>query len=263
MLHYISNIITLLSLKTTGTSIVNHPCIKNLVEHRLILEKAKPLEQKLKYQIDKLVKSAKSASFATNNNAISSSSIPNPAENRALENGQDPLQFRPNPLSLMNTSSNRTAAQSSASLDYTQTQSSSSAVYKPPRIAPMPYKDAGAEKDRKTKSRLSASLRESTSKSRILHDLRDALEARPEELTAHGTGYGPRDRRNEGDLEIEAVERAEEENYTRYSRTRDLNRREKALKRRGGAVSVQDELVVTFLLLLSSFFLIWFSLLIT
>ena len=43
-------------MKLNGQLIQNHPIIENLIELRIVLEKLKPLEQKLKYQIDKLIR---------------------------------------------------------------------------------------------------------------------------------------------------------------------------------------------------------------
>ena len=45
-------------MKLSGQSIQNHPVIENLIELRIVLEKLKPLEQKLKYQIDKLIRAS-------------------------------------------------------------------------------------------------------------------------------------------------------------------------------------------------------------
>ncbi|CAJ0909311.1 13251_t:CDS:2, partial [Entrophospora sp. SA101] len=57
LLQYITNLCYLVHLKLDGKSIKNHPVIINLVELRVVLEKIKPIEQKLKYQIDKLIRS--------------------------------------------------------------------------------------------------------------------------------------------------------------------------------------------------------------
>ena len=58
MLSYIINLSYYFMLKLDGQKIENHPVIEQLIKDRTILEKMKPLELKLKYQIDKLVKMA-------------------------------------------------------------------------------------------------------------------------------------------------------------------------------------------------------------
>ena len=42
--------------KASGGSLQGHPAVLRLVEIRTVLEKLRPLDQKLKYQIDKLVR---------------------------------------------------------------------------------------------------------------------------------------------------------------------------------------------------------------
>ncbi len=58
LLSYCSNISFYLLLKSKGESVKDHPVIEQLVKLRTILERIKPIEQKLKYQIDKLLKTA-------------------------------------------------------------------------------------------------------------------------------------------------------------------------------------------------------------
>ena len=45
-------------MKAEGKKITNHPVVKHLVELRIYMEKMAPLENKLKYQIDKLLRVA-------------------------------------------------------------------------------------------------------------------------------------------------------------------------------------------------------------
>ncbi|RUS17395.1 Sas10/Utp3/C1D family-domain-containing protein [Endogone sp. FLAS-F59071] len=58
LLQYITNLAFFLHLKLSGKQVAGHPFVESLVELRTLLEKMKPLEQKLKYQIDKLVRAA-------------------------------------------------------------------------------------------------------------------------------------------------------------------------------------------------------------
>jgi hypothetical protein len=58
MLNYIINLVQLMLVKVKGQSIDGSPYIDELIEGRVILEKIQPLEKKLKYQIDKLLKAA-------------------------------------------------------------------------------------------------------------------------------------------------------------------------------------------------------------
>jgi len=58
LLNYCINISFYLSLKAEGKSVKDHPVIDQLVKIRTIMEKLAPLDKKLKYQIDKLLKTA-------------------------------------------------------------------------------------------------------------------------------------------------------------------------------------------------------------
>jgi U3 small nucleolar ribonucleoprotein protein LCP5 len=58
MLQYILQLAFIIHAKISGKSIKGHPVVESLVECRIVLERMKPIEVKLKYQIDKLVRTA-------------------------------------------------------------------------------------------------------------------------------------------------------------------------------------------------------------
>jgi hypothetical protein len=58
LLNYCTNICFYLLLKAEGKSVKNHPVIDHLARTRTVIDRLKPLDQKLKYQIDKLLKLA-------------------------------------------------------------------------------------------------------------------------------------------------------------------------------------------------------------
>ena len=65
--------------KCSGKKIEGEPAIERLVKLRTVMEKIRPIEQKLRYQVDKLVSIAESGHVADN----------------------DPLRFKPNPDNLL------------------------------------------------------------------------------------------------------------------------------------------------------------------
>ena len=65
----------------------DHPVVLRLVEIRTYIEKLRPIDKKLKYQIDKLLKMAKEGVTGEEEDADGA--------------GEDPLQFRPNPDALV------------------------------------------------------------------------------------------------------------------------------------------------------------------
>ena len=59
ILHsYLINLVQLMLHKNEGQRICESSCVDRLVEIRTVLEKIRPLDQKLRYQVDKLLKTA-------------------------------------------------------------------------------------------------------------------------------------------------------------------------------------------------------------
>lgn len=61
LLSYLSNLAFVMLLKAEGGKLEEHPVVDKLIEARTVLEKLRPLETKLRYQIEKLVKGAAQA----------------------------------------------------------------------------------------------------------------------------------------------------------------------------------------------------------
>jgi len=78
MADYMSNCLYLALRKTHGKSIDGDKAVERIVEERTVLEKLRPMEKKLKYQIDKYIRLADHADASEN----------------------DPLHFKPNLASL-------------------------------------------------------------------------------------------------------------------------------------------------------------------
>lgn len=90
-----------------------HPVMKRLLEIRYAIEKLRPIDGKLKYQIDRLLKQSSSEEGT---DALSSSSRPNP---RALLDEDDEMDESSAPVK----KGGRTEG-----------------VYRAPRLSAMPYK---------------------------------------------------------------------------------------------------------------------------
>lgn len=56
LLHYCSCIVFYLLLKLEGASVKDHPVVTRLIEIRTYLEKIKPIEARLRPQVEKLLK---------------------------------------------------------------------------------------------------------------------------------------------------------------------------------------------------------------
>ena len=70
MLNYVMNVCYYLVMKAEGKSIAQHPVVQHLVEMRVYMEKMNPLENKLKYQIDKLLRTASKGEEAGEDDAM-------------------------------------------------------------------------------------------------------------------------------------------------------------------------------------------------
>ena len=75
---YLMNLTYVMLQKTEGRPVSGCPAVDRLVEIRTVLERVRPIDQKLQYQVDKLVKTAATGVVAEN----------------------DPLHFKPNPANL-------------------------------------------------------------------------------------------------------------------------------------------------------------------
>lgn len=80
MLDYMANLTYIMLRKCSGKSINGEKAIERICEDRTVLEKMKPIEKKLRYQIDKAIKVAESGKLSSD----------------------DPLNFRPNLSALKN-----------------------------------------------------------------------------------------------------------------------------------------------------------------
>lgn len=193
LLNYLLNISFYLYLRVSGKSVRDHPVIEKLVELRLYIEKLKPLEQKLKYQIDKLVK----ASVSTNSSEQ-----------------YDSLNFKPRLDDMVPEESRINEEQDN------------SGVYKPPRIAPVPYEDE-SEKG-KNRRQNAEKLKQKALKSNMMKDLMNEFTETPEEIADAGNMLQAAKNK---DQEWEDRIRAEEEMMTRLPVTRKDKKKIKEQKK--------------------------------
>jgi len=96
--------------------------VDSVIEARVVLEKIKVLEGRMKYQIEKLVRVAEEAPSASVN---------------------DPLAFRPNPQALMDQETDSEGEDNGREQTHER-----NGIYRPPKLAPMPYTEPRAEKDK-------------------------------------------------------------------------------------------------------------------
>ncbi|PSN36235.1 hypothetical protein C0J52_25372 [Blattella germanica] len=119
LLSYLINLMYIVLRKCSGEAIERDPAIDRLVELRTILEKSRPIENKLKYQIDKLVKTA-----ATGPTGDS-----------------DPIHFRANPANMVSKLNESEESDSESEDEKTgdKQEKAKKGVYVPPKLAAVYY----------------------------------------------------------------------------------------------------------------------------
>ena len=149
MLSYCVNIVFYLLLKAEGRPVRDHPVVLRLVEIRTYLEKLRPVDRKLRYQIDKLVKMAD-----------------RPSEERAAEE-EDPLAFRPNPDALV------------SKVDEDAEEGGAGGAYRPPKMLPTAmegeFEEGGKSNKEKRKEK---EARKRANRSALIKVRDEAFEAR-------------------------------------------------------------------------------------
>nr|XP_018915272.1 PREDICTED: neuroguidin [Bemisia tabaci] len=213
LLQYLTNLVFTILSKCSGKSIQNSPSVERLVEIRTVIERIRPLEQKLKYQIDKLVKIALTGA----------------------PSADDGTQFRANPTSLMNDSEESDEDEDARpkGMDPTDDSSRNVGKYVPPRLAAMKY-DGEETLASKQKDLLEKAKKRALSSSIVQKMQEEYLDA-PVEI-AHSSGL-----KNAISKEERERTEYEETNYTRLPRTK----RDKILAKQRAALtssSFGDEL---------------------
>ncbi|XP_040824607.1 neuroguidin [Ochotona curzoniae] len=159
LLMYLMDLSHLILDKASGASLQGHAAVLRLVEIRTVLEKLRPLDQKLKYQIDKLVKTAVTGSL----------------------NENDPLCFKPQPNSMVSKLSSEDEEEDGAEDGQSSGKKSvkgASKKYVPPRLVPVHYDETEAEREKK---RLERAKRRALSSS-VIRELKEQYSDAPEEI---------------------------------------------------------------------------------
>jgi len=200
-LEYLINITHSMLLKLDGKPIAGAQCIEHLVEIRTVLSKIKPIEKKLKYQIDKLVKGSTADAGKPNTE-------------------QHALNFKPNLENLIGKDDDDEDDDDDEEEE--DKEEGKNSVYVPPKLTAVPYE---GDKISKEERRLEKA-RKRTLNSNLIADMREEFGDEPEEISDNrkrSTKRKLKDREEER-------ERYEEENLTRLT----LTKKDKLMKRKLG-----------------------------
>ncbi|XP_006645205.1 neuroguidin [Oryza brachyantha] len=161
LLSYCQDVVYYLLRKAKGLSVEGHPVVRSLVEIRLFLEKIRPIDKKMEYQIQKLTNAADSGA--------AQEKMPN-AEAKTKDHPKDDedlLKYRPNP-DMMDTKIDPAGQDNDG-------------LYRPPKIMPVTMDDDEDKRHKKDSRRDKALLRMATESSYVKEIIDDAAD-RPEEL---------------------------------------------------------------------------------
>ncbi|KAK2659949.1 hypothetical protein Ddye_006482 [Dipteronia dyeriana] len=218
LLNYCQSIVYYLLRKANGLSIEGHPVVRSLVEIRLFLEKIRPIDKKLQYQIQKLT-SASVTERATEELK------PKEKKSKVSQETGDLLRYRPNPDMLV--SKTDMSAEDGAG------------VYKPPKFAPTSMDEDKISRKEKNDLRKEKETLRQARQSTYIRELMDNVEGRPEEVREIvGTESRELNRYRE---KMEQRARQEEDLFTRAPLTKMEKKKMKHLKKsRNGLLGLTD-----------------------
>ncbi|KAJ9480067.1 U3 small nucleolar ribonucleoprotein LCP5 [Pseudozyma hubeiensis] len=245
MLDYLHHIVAVCLAKISGRSLTASSSssssktdapqgpadlVQDLVKLRLMLEKLRPLENRLKYQMDKLLRAAadddKDVLLGRSKPIATKAKKSKGDSSDEDEASDDDLAFRPNPAAFMQdkarnvaqtgkangSSKRRSGHQSSDSESESEQEGGKTAVYRPPKLVPMSYDPDARTNKKDPRSSI-------TRNSALLSDLTAGMSSNPYEASSAGVGVGGRGRlaanTSSRAKALARMDEFEEENFTR------------------------------------------------
>lgn len=158
LLSYLINLTYIVLRKCSGERIESDPSIDRLIEIRTVLEKIRPIDSKLKYQIDKLVKTAVVG----------------------VTSEDDPQTYHANPDNLTSKLDDSEDESSDAS-DGGKEKSSKSNIYVPPKLAAVHFDETMSRRDSEKKNKEKS--RKQMLNSSVMRELQEEYSEAPLEVT--------------------------------------------------------------------------------
>lgn len=207
MLCYLLDLTNIVWRKVNGKNISGDPSVNRLIELRTVLERIRPIDQKLKYQVDKLVRTAALGTI----------------------NADDPLRFKANPAALQADSEEEEEEGSRG--EGSKKAKREMKVYVPPKLAPAHYE--GDETERERRERLLERAKRKALSSSAMEELHSEYYDGPLEIRdTHDTHKAKQDKA------IQERTRYEEDNMLRLT----LTKKERNLSKQVGTMSSLKDL---------------------
>ncbi|XP_062177302.1 uncharacterized protein LOC133882204 [Alnus glutinosa] len=216
LLSYCQSLVYYLLRKAKGFSIEGHPVVQSLIETRLFLEKIRPIDKKLQYQIQKLTRGTAGTTEVV---GLSEKEL------GATQKTEDLLNYRPNPDMLVPRSDMTTGEEGG--------------VYRPPKFAPTSMEEGKISKQERNAMRMEKQILRQSRQSEFVRELMDDMEGRPQEVRESIGSESRELARYMAKMEKRAQE--EEELFIRAPMTKMEKKKEKHLKKsRNGLHGLTD-----------------------
>lgn len=230
LLFYLHHLILLTSHRLRGNSLEDGSdgasLVKGLIKLRLILEKVKPVESKMRSLVERLLRAVEEDDKRRKEGRVEDE------DENGLEIAEDadvdPLSFRPNIAALTvnghsKSSSRRGIENGLDDGDEISSRDRGDGIYRPPRVAPVVYDGDSANQGRKSKEGKQSLSRNST----LLSELSAGLSSNPYEASSSGVGVGGSGQNSSSRAKALArMEAYEEDNFTRLTMSKkDAKRR--------------------------------------
>ena len=216
LLSYCINVVYYLYNKAQGKSISTHPVMKQLLKLRYVMEKMRPLDGKLKHQIDRLVQLSELSPTDLSEQKSSDLLRPNPMALLSSSTTDNTItKKKTNKKNYNNDSDNSDESDEDSETGYSEQKETETGVYKVPKRVAVPYKHAETILDKKE-----AKIEKQKAKikrSELMDTLREEFGSAPEAAASSGLGIKSGDLRK---LQEESDERRdfEEERFVRLVR---------------------------------------------
>ncbi|XP_073988662.1 neuroguidin [Rhodnius prolixus] len=204
LIFYLINLCQLIILKASGKSIEENSAIERLVELRVTLDKIRPIDQKLKYQVEKLVKIAI----------------------KGARNENDPCRFKANPGNMTNEGVDGELSEDSDDVeDSKKPENKKVGIYVPPKLSAVHYD--GDDTYEIKKQKIIDRARKHALRSSVMEELKEQYLDTPVEIVQTNSLKQKEDKYQKHKQEYE-------ENYlTRLPVTKEELRRKKRISTLG------------------------------
>ncbi|UZJ54718.1 hypothetical protein CBS101457_004038 [Exobasidium rhododendri] len=233
LLFYMHNLILLTAHRLRGHALnegeEGHLLVRNLIKIRLLLEKIKPVESKMRSLVERLLRTAEEDDKRRKEGRVDYNDDDAAVEDMIVGD-IDPLSFRPNIAALTVNGESSTSSRSKRDAETAEKQDIHSSrdrgdgIYQPPRMAPVVYDGHSTIRGgKKAKEDKRGPMRNST----LLSEMSASLSSNPYEVSSsgvgvNGTGQGASSRAKA----LARMDAYEEDNFTRLTMSKkDAKRR--------------------------------------